>query len=140
MSLNAAKQLGIVWDPSIRIYMESANKTMEESVGLAKNVQFRWGTLTVYLQVHIIRNPAYQVLLGRPFDLLTKSQIDNSGDGSQIVTITDPNSGQKCAIPTLDRGTGKQREDAERTSDPVVEPGGSRNAFANRGFRHSSRN
>jgi hypothetical protein len=139
MSLSAAKQLGVVWDPSIRIFMESANKTMEESVGLAKNVQFRWGTLTVYLQVHIIKNPAYQVLLGRPFDLLTKSQIDNSGDGSQIVTITDPNSGEKCAIPTLDRGLDKHTAEIGISMDPSMSQGGPRAAFPNRGFRHSSR-
>ena len=141
MALQAAKRLGIVWDPGIRIFMESANKTMEESVGLARNVQFRWGTLTVYLQVHIIRNPAYQVLLGRPFDLLTKSQIDNSGDGSQIVTITDPNSGMKCAIPTFDRGSMQRKEDLQHRPDPAMEQTSHpQNAFTNKGFHSSSRN
>ena len=27
----------------------------------------------MYLQVHVINNPAYEVLLGRPFDVLTKT-------------------------------------------------------------------
>jgi hypothetical protein len=27
------------------------------------------------MQVHIIRDPAYDILLGRPFDVLTKSVI-----------------------------------------------------------------
>ena len=141
MSLKAAKQQGIVWDPGIRIFMESANKTMEESLGLARNVQFRWGALTVYLQVHIIKNPAYQVLLGRPFDLLTKSQIDNTGDGSQIVTITDPNSGIRCAIPTFDRGSVQRKGNLEHEPEPAMDQGSRpANTFASGGFRRSSRN
>ena len=142
MSLDSAKQLGLVWDPGLRIFMESANKTMEESVGMARNVQFRWGTLTVYLQVHIIRNPAYKVLLGRPFDLLTRSQVENSSDGGQIVTITDPNSGKKCAIPTFDRGAMKRKAEEASKPDPSQdqENNAKSAAFAHEGFRRSSRN
>jgi len=140
MSLDSARQLGLVWDPNLRIFMESANKSMEESVGMARNVQFRWGALTVYLQVHIIRNPAYKVLLGRPFDLLTKSQIENSPDGSQIVTITDPNSGKKCAIPTFNRGTVRRKIEEDNKPDPSMEQDNNAKstAYANGGFRRSS--
>ena len=138
MSLEAAKILGLVWDPSIKIFMESANKSMEESVGLARNVQFKWGTMTVYLQVHIIRNPAYKVLLGRPFDLLTRSRIENSADGSQIITITDPNTGKKCAMPTYDRQAKKHRDDA--TVRPAEPEANKASNFTHKGFQRSSRN
>ena len=73
-------------------------------MGLAKNVPFALGPVTVYLQVHIIRDPAYQVLLGRPFDTLTESNVQNFVDGMQTITITDPNSGKRCTIPTYERG------------------------------------
>jgi hypothetical protein len=142
MSLDSAKQQGLIWDPGLRIFMESANKTMEESVGMARNVQFRWGSLTVYLQVHIIKNPAYQVLLGRPFDLLTKSQVENSTDGSQIVTITDPNTGKRCAIPTFNRGDIRRKMEESNKPDPSMDQDSNAKttAFANGGFRRSSRN
>jgi hypothetical protein len=142
MSLDSAKQSGLVWDPGLRIFMESANKTMEESVGMARNVPFRWGTLTVYLQVHIIKNPAYKVLLGRPFDLLTRSCVENSGDGGQVVTITDPNTGKKCAIPTFDRGAAKRKAEEDNRPDPSKDQGSNPKsaAFASRGFHRSSRN
>ena len=141
MSLEAAKILGLVWDPSIKIFMESANKSMEESVGLARNVQFKWGTMTVYLQVHIIRNPAYKVLLGRPFDLLTRSRIENSADGSQIITITDPNTGKKCAMPTYDRQVKKRRDgEAVRPGSNAEAEANKASNFAHKGFQRSSRN
>ena len=63
--------LAVSWDPDIKIQVQSANKTVEETLGLAKNVPFIFGDITVYLQVHIFTDPAYKVLLGRPFNVLT---------------------------------------------------------------------
>ena len=70
-------------------------------MGLAKNVLFLFGTIMVYLQVHIIRDPAYQVLLGRLFDAITESNIQNLADGGQMVTLRDPNSGSQALSPPL---------------------------------------
>lgn len=85
--------------------MQSANNQVELSCGLAKNIPFRFNEITLYLQVHIIEAPAYKVLLGRPFDSLTRSVIQNGADGGQIVTITDPNTNQRATIPTYARGS-----------------------------------
>ncbi|KAJ7705344.1 hypothetical protein B0H17DRAFT_1126196 [Mycena rosella] len=102
MSLEEAQKCGLVWDPTINIFMQSANGQLEKSMGLAKNVPFRWGELRIYLQVHVIRSPAYKVLLGRPFDVLTKSRTDHE-EGRQLLTLTDPNSGRAWTVPTYDR-------------------------------------
>ena len=83
--------------------MESATGHRVPSLGLAKNVPFRFDDLTLYLQVHVIREPGCDLLLGRPFDALCVSQINNSMDGCVIVMITDPISGRKVSIPTYDR-------------------------------------
>jgi hypothetical protein len=64
------------------------------------NIPLLFNTITVHLQIHIINAPAYKVLLGRPFDMLTQSQVKNVRDGGQTITITDPNTGQSCTIPT----------------------------------------
>jgi hypothetical protein len=112
MSLEQARVCGLVWDPTINIFMQSANGQLEKSMGLAQNVPFRWGDLKIYLQVHIIRSPAYKVLLGRPFDVLTKSRTDH-GDGNQLLTLTDPNTGKAWTVPTYDRvkeASGKERK------------------------------
>ena len=105
MALEEALRLGLTWDPDVCLCMESANQQVNESVGLAQNVPFTFAEgFTIYLQVHIFEKPAYTVLLGRPFDILTESNIQNLQDGSAIITIRDPNTGHRTVLPTLIRG------------------------------------
>nr|GAT44352.1 predicted protein [Mycena chlorophos] len=85
-------------------------------MGLAKNVPFRWGELKLYLQVHVIRDPAYKVLLGRPFDVLTKSRTDHEA-GRQILTLTDPNTGRAWTVPTYDRVRSSNESGDSSSSD-----------------------
>jgi hypothetical protein len=47
---------------------------------------------------------AYKVLLGRPFDTITESEVKNSKDGSQSLTLTDLNTGRRCVMHTHERG------------------------------------
>jgi hypothetical protein len=104
MSGAVARTLQITWDPDIVVHMESANKSLEKTLGLAKNVPFVFGPITVYLQIHVIENVAYKVLLGRPFDTITESVVKNSKDGSQSLTLTDLNTGERCEMSTYERG------------------------------------
>jgi hypothetical protein len=104
MSKAVATMLQVSWDPDIVVHMESANKTLERTLGLAKNIPFLFGTITVYLQVHVIGNAAYKVLLGRPFDIVTESIVKNAKDGSQSLTLTDPNTGERCVMQTHEKG------------------------------------
>src|SRR6202789_2096566 len=104
MAKSVAVTLEVSWDPDITVQMQSANNTLERTLGLAKNVPFLFGTITVYLQVHVIGNTAYKVLLGRPFDIVTESVVKNAKDGSQSLTLTDPNTGERCVMHTHERG------------------------------------
>jgi hypothetical protein len=104
MSKEVAVELEIPWDPDITVQMQSANRTLEQTLGLAKNVPFLFGHITVYLQVHVMGRPAYKVLLGRPFDTITESVVKNTRDGGQSLTLTDPNSGERCVMHTHERG------------------------------------
>ena len=104
MSREAATALQVPWDPDIVVHMESANRALEKTLGLAKNVPFVFGPITVYLQVHVIEKVAYKVLLGRPFDTITESEVKNSKDGSQSLTLTDLNTGERCVMHTHERG------------------------------------
>ena len=96
----------------------------------AKNVPFRWGELRIYLQVHVIRSLAYKVLLGRPFDVLTKSRTDHE-EGRQLLTLTDPNSGRAWTVPTYDR---PKRESGRKTEEVKGNQG------TKEGFRIASEN
>lgn len=108
MSKEAAVQLGLSWDPSIRINMESASNHVEKTLGVARNVCFRIGGLNVFLQVHILEKPPYRVLLGRPFDTFTSSVIKTAADGSSEITLTDPNTQAVTTVPTYPRGIGPE--------------------------------
>ncbi len=139
MSLEQAALSKLQWDPDIQIIMQSANRTLEKSVGLAKNVPFKFGDITVYLQVHIIRGPAYKVLLGRPFEILTECQINNNRDDTQTITLKDPNTGRRCSMTTFPRGRESEQsrkpraeveveEIPEETADPETPKQGFRQA------------
>jgi hypothetical protein len=117
MALRLAERLGIIWDPDVRVFMQSAGGEMKKSAGLARNVPFLFGDIPVYLQVHIIDQPAYDVLLGRPFDVLTESHVKNTTMGTQTLTIRDPASARRCVIPTHARGVYRMGEKPKRASE-----------------------
>jgi hypothetical protein len=104
MSEEVCHELALPYDPTIVLHMQSANGAIDPSLGLARNVPFHIGDLTFYMQVHVIRNPAYDILLGRPFDILTESVVRNFRNEDQTITIHDPNSNRVATIPTIPRG------------------------------------
>ncbi|KAE9388759.1 hypothetical protein BT96DRAFT_793937, partial [Gymnopus androsaceus JB14] len=55
------------------------------------------------LQVHIVDSPAYNVLLGQPFEVLTQAQTQSFLSGDQHITLTDPNTERIITIPTVPR-------------------------------------
>ncbi|KAH9037343.1 hypothetical protein EDB84DRAFT_1268747 [Lactarius hengduanensis] len=105
MSEEVCSALALPYDPTIRLNMVSANGGVNQSLGLARNVPFLVGEITLYLQVHILRSPAYDILLGRPFDILTQSVVRNYRDEKQTITILDPNTGKRATVPTIERGS-----------------------------------
>jgi hypothetical protein len=89
MSEEVCIVLSIAYDPNVCLNMVSVNGGIDQSLGLAKNIPFKIGEITVYLQVHILCQPAYDILLGRPFDVLTESVVVNYRDENQTITILD---------------------------------------------------
>jgi hypothetical protein len=103
--------MGLLYDPTITLHMQSANGEIDKSLGLAHNVPCRLGSVTLYLQIHVIRSPAYDILLGRPFDVLTESTVKNYHNEDQTITITDPNSNRTVTVPTIARGQHRHRQE-----------------------------
>ena len=104
MSESICHDLGLSYDPTIRLNMQSANGDVDQSLGLARNVSAKIGNITLFLQIHVIKSPAYDILLGRPFDVLTESTVKNFANENQTITISDPNTGRMVTIPTIPRG------------------------------------
>jgi hypothetical protein len=103
MNFEVAMQMNLDYDPTIKIHMQSANGDLNATAGLAENVHFVFGTFHVYLQIHLIRDTPYDVLIGRPFDVLFGTQIHNNFEGGQIITLRDRHSGKQRVIPTFER-------------------------------------
>lgn len=104
MDSDVARDLGITFDPDVVIHLQSANGTTDKTLGLARNVEFDFDGVMAYIQLHIIRKPAYSVLLGRPFDVTMRSEVINTSDGNQTLTLRDPNTGKRATIPTFAKG------------------------------------
>ena len=52
--------------------MQSANGALDMLLSLTRNMPFKIGPVTFYMQAHVINSTAYDVLLGCPFDVLTE--------------------------------------------------------------------
>ncbi|KAH7917333.1 hypothetical protein BV22DRAFT_1026569, partial [Leucogyrophana mollusca] len=120
MSEEVCHKLGLEYDLRIRLQMQSANGEVDESLGLARNVPFRIGGISLYLQVHIIRKPAYDILLGRPFDVLTASTVNNYENETQTITIRDPNTDKVTTVPTVARGSHRLLQRPEGFRDSMI--------------------
>src|ERR1700733_11854269 len=96
--------LALSYDPRIRLNMQSANGNIDQSLGLMHNIPVQLGEITVYLQLHVISSPAYDILLGRSFDVLIELVVRNFHNENQTITICNLNSGQLATIPTMLRG------------------------------------
>jgi len=100
MTRDVAAANKISWDPGLSIQLQSANGSLSRTCGLAKNVLFMLGDVTVLLQAHIMETAPYKILLGRLFDTITESTIINDQEGNQTINITCSNTGTRAVIPT----------------------------------------
>ena len=108
-------ELKIPYDPSSSLRMVSANGTVDPTLGLARNVAVELGPgVVVYLQMHVVRNASYDVLLGRPFDVLVSGTVVNKPDGRQTITVRCPNSRRELTLPTYARGEGPKQSQTSR--------------------------
>ena len=101
MAGEACHSLGLIYDLEVKLSMQSANSEIDETLGLLRNVPIQIGEITLYFQFHIVQNPTYNILLGRPFDVLVESIIRNFENESQMVTIHNLNTGKTATVPTF---------------------------------------
>ncbi|KAG5640856.1 hypothetical protein DXG03_006816, partial [Asterophora parasitica] len=104
MSEEVCHDLHICYDPTVILHMQSANGTVNPSLGLAQNIPCTIGNITLYLQIHIIQNPAYDILLSQPFNILTCSLVKTHLANKTIITITDLNTHVVTSIPLFTCG------------------------------------
>ncbi|KAI8973170.1 hypothetical protein BD414DRAFT_510245 [Trametes punicea] len=91
MSENICHALTLAYDPT------------DKSLSLICNVPFAVVDIVLYLQIYVIRKTVYDMLLGRPFNILTRSIVKNCENEEQTITICCPNTGQLATVPTIAR-------------------------------------
>jgi len=80
--------------------MESANQTKNATMGVVENLVFDVGCGELLLQVQVVEEANYEVLIGRPFFALTSCKTQDRINGDQTLTLTNPNNGKEITIPT----------------------------------------
>ncbi len=101
ISEKKAHELKVAWDPKSSSQLLCANGTCDATLGVAHNVLLEIGDgILVYMQMHVVRHAAYNVLLGGPFDMLMSCTVVNSPDGRQTITVHCPNSKRALTILT----------------------------------------
>ena len=81
------------------------------------NVSMTIGDLELSVYVHIVEEAPFEVLLGRPFFVLTTCETKDTEDGGQVLRITDPWEGRSALVPTRDR---VKVRNTERTAGPKL--------------------
>ena len=80
--------------------MESANKMKDKTMGLLQDLRINIGGYDFYLQVQVVKDAPYEMLLGRLFFTLTYATHKHFDNGESQLILIDPSSGDKITFPT----------------------------------------
>ena len=72
--------------------MISANASSNQTFSLIHNLKVTIGAYNFYLQVQVVENASYKMLLGQPFLTLTKANTQHYMNGDLHITLQDPKS------------------------------------------------
>ena len=80
--------------------MESANSGTTMTLGLLENHPVKLGPITIFLQIQVIDNAPFEVLLGRPFfNVISCSEVSSHG-GKHEIHVKDPKTGTPYRFAT----------------------------------------
>ena len=89
--------------------MESANGTRNSTAGLIPRVKLTLGSINLWCPIQVVENAPFEMLLGRPFMAVGQCITRDTYDGDMEITLTDPDTGEVCTIPTHARSDGSER-------------------------------
>jgi hypothetical protein len=81
-------------------YLTSAKSEVNRTLGYICNVPFNIGGMEIFLQVQVVQDTPWEVLLGQAFFAHVACVANSKRDGSQTLTLTDPETGNQICIPT----------------------------------------
>jgi len=83
-----------------KLTMESINTSTDETLGVIENLPLDFRAGEMLFQVQVVPTANFDMLLGRPFFMLTSCHTEDLPNSKQDVTLTDPNTGKVIRIPT----------------------------------------
>ena len=106
------EKLGVPVRSDHKMNMISANASSNQTIGLIHDLKVTIGAYNFYLQVQVVENASYEMLLGRPFLTLTEANTQHYANGDSHITLQDPNSKAIITLPTRARGTVQDKQSA----------------------------
>jgi len=94
------KDLGLLIWSDHTMKMSLANTSIDTSIGILENLVLDLGMGEVMVQVQILAHANFDLLLGQPFHCLMSTTMDNFPDGSQTITLRDPNTSKQFTLLT----------------------------------------
>ena len=92
--------------------MESANAGTTYTLGMLENFPIQIGPITVHLQIQVVDDCPFEVLLGRPFFDVTGCVEVSKPGGEHEIHIFDPVTGTPYRLQTMKRGPRKDKQKA----------------------------
>lgn len=86
------------------ITMETANQGREATEGVISDCPIDFGGVTVRVPVQVVKNAAFDILLGRPFTCALRAKTEDFPNGDQKVEITEPGSGRRITVTPRQQG------------------------------------
>ena len=106
------EKLGVPVRSDHKMNMISANALSNQTIGLIHDLKVTIGAYNFYLQVQVVENASYEMLLGRPFLTLTEANTQHYANGDSHITLQDPNSKAILTLPTCARGNAQEKQSA----------------------------
>ena len=95
------EKLRVPLSPDKNMTLETADTAKSSTLGLIPNAKFTIANVDIILQVQVVRQAPFQVLLGRPFFAVTECATKDFVSGDQHITLTDPtNRSRQCKVAT----------------------------------------
>lgn len=97
------KLRGVDIRPARNMSMETANSSRTSTIGLIVDHPVSLGPITVYLQIQVVLDAPFEVLLGRPFyDVLSGKDVSFKGGEHELHAIN-PDTGEPAIFATYQR-------------------------------------
>ncbi|KAG6328396.1 hypothetical protein ID866_10695 [Astraeus odoratus] len=95
--------LGVPIRPDLAMMLEAANKSKEETLGIVENAHLKISGMEFKLQIHVVSDASFDLLLGHPFFSLSSCVTHDQMLGNQSILLMDPNTGVQMLLPTRKR-------------------------------------